>query len=357
MAINRRLYTALEQRFGSVLIASEGEPMLSGYSRKKVGGPRELVVKHAGEYYRVNCPKCRDSRHRLYINHRWGVVDEVGNKNLHLMVCYNEHCYSEYKDFQELHYTLSGLKSEIMSLGLKDLVTDKKRLKTVGKVELPRDSVPIHDLPVDHEARRYLAVNRGLDPDLVSRQYGLLYCKTSHLYLSRERIIAPSICGGKVVGYQARPPFDADWAEVKLPKWATAKGTPRASTLYNYDQAKQYLTGVVVEGPGDVWKFGPWCHALLGSSFTSRQQQLFVEAHRGGSGILLLDPEAMTTDKVQQIIADMQGKLRHGFCGVVLPAGTDPGSLDSEFTRDYVAHEAKLQGVQVRWSKRRHKTR
>ena len=46
-------------------------------------GKPEFQASNPGEYYRIACPFCLDTRHRLWINHRWGVgPDGVPNERL-----------------------------------------------------------------------------------------------------------------------------------------------------------------------------------------------------------------------------------------------------------------------------------
>src|SRR5687767_12890973 len=89
--LNAFLFGALQACFGKVLVANEGEHSHVYYCPDWTrGGKPRAETAHSGEYYRVNCPFCTDSRFRLWINHRWGVYDQVtGNYNLHLAHCYN----------------------------------------------------------------------------------------------------------------------------------------------------------------------------------------------------------------------------------------------------------------------------
>src|SRR5579872_4473281 len=89
------LYARLTEFFGGdVIIANEGEEMVSTYSSNYSEVPA-LSVDIPGEYYRVNCPYCTDTRRRLWINHRWGQRDDHGKLNLFLAHCYNENCMAE----------------------------------------------------------------------------------------------------------------------------------------------------------------------------------------------------------------------------------------------------------------------
>ena len=47
------------------------------------------------------------------------------------------------------------------------------------------------------------------------------------------------------------------------------------------------------------------------------------------------------------LIADLRTRFSGNFAAVKLPEGTDPGSLDRVFLRDYVTHKAQKKGVKV----------
>ncbi len=72
--LNPDLFEALAASFGTVLIANEGERARVDY-RPSWGSPKGQVRLKAvrtvsGEYYRVDCPFCTDTRKRLWINHQ-----------------------------------------------------------------------------------------------------------------------------------------------------------------------------------------------------------------------------------------------------------------------------------------------
>ena len=85
------LYRRLESRLGPVIIANEGEELVGWAATDPCTGRPRLEVIMPGEYYRVSCPFCTDTRHRLYVNHRWGLwVPELRTDNLWLAHCFNE---------------------------------------------------------------------------------------------------------------------------------------------------------------------------------------------------------------------------------------------------------------------------
>jgi hypothetical protein len=161
-----------------------------------------------------------------------------------------------------------------------------------------------------------------------------------------------------MVGWQARAVYDADWKTAHLPKYYTAPGTPRRLVLYNLGNAMHYRTGIVVEGVTDVWKTGPQAVCTLGATMTRQQQSLFASAFQDYAGILLYDPDIQLPkqQQIQELVRTLNSRLKSGFCSVVLPAGTDPGSLTRDFLRQYISQEAAKQNVHVDWRKRKCET-
>src|ERR1043166_541750 len=98
------LYHRLLDCFGSVLVANEGEAMDACVRTDRLTGRQELSVNLPGEYFRVSCCFCNDTRHRLWINHRWGRYEPaVKSKNLFLAHCYNENCLAQPGNVSQLY--------------------------------------------------------------------------------------------------------------------------------------------------------------------------------------------------------------------------------------------------------------
>lgn len=355
--LNPKLYNNLERVFGRVRVCNEGEAMVARYGFNSVEQEITMNIAHAGEYYMVCCPYCNDTRFRLYINHRWGVKDKkTGRRNLWLSVCYNESCLSDPMNLDDLVNRLERTRGMLASVQIRRGVKiDPEKLE---RVEPPGPITRLHHLPPNHPANRYLA-ERMYDPEMLSRCYGVGYCPDSIHWLARNRIYVPIVFKGKIRGYQTRYIGELDWKnEKEIPKWWTGPGTKKSLLLYNYDQAIKYRTGVIVEGGGDVWGFGPMSLATLGDSLSEAQLRLLLSGFREYSTVLLWDPEALEPEKeskrikLNNAIESLRRGCKGGFAVVSLPEGTDPGSLDRGFMRDYVASEAKAQGVKVSWRKR-----
>ncbi len=114
---------------------------------------------------------------------------------------------------------------------------------------------------------------------------------------------------------------------------------------------KQWETGVIVEGPTDAWRFGAMSGGIFGNVLTEAQRRKLLPIFRNRSLVLLLDPEEFDSASTDRAIREFTRSMPGRFCAVKLPEGTDPGSLDRDFLRDYVAQHAKEKGVKVKYRK------
>jgi hypothetical protein len=353
--LNRTLHLRCKATFRNVLIRNQGESQSRRLSLDFQTGKKRPVIDHPGEYYAVCCPFCNDTRFRLYINHRYGTLDELGNQQTRLAYCFNGGCslqLGQREAYDKLEHMLCGNKL----YDLRKTHIEQGKTVDIDKIRMnwPGEVVRIDKLPYDHPAIQYLALTRGFDPEFIGKFYNVHFCTESTSFVYRNRLIIPIYHNKKMVGWQARAAYDTDWKLSHLPKYITAPGTPRRQILYNLGNAAQYRTGVVVEGVTDVWRYGPMAVCTLGAAFTAAQQALFCNTFKDGSGVLLYDPDMRQKQakKHAAIVTSCQTKLKNGFCAVYLPEGTDPGSLDRSFSRSYTKQQAALAGVKVSWQKK-----
>ena len=351
--LNPLLYAMLVKRYGDVEIAYPGEAIGYTYQFNPLKDRNELRVWDSGEQYRINCPICGDQRKRLYISYCWFYRDDTHGQTWdHLIYCHNEsgQCYSTYEERNTLYRALfaqTGFRQTAPTQRLRPM--KKVEAAEVPEQEWPGKVVPIQDLPADHEAVEYLE-ERCFDIDELGRDYQLQYCTRSYRYeLPNRRIIVPAYLGGKLVGWQARYVGDLNWKLPESPpKYFTLPGMKRGRIVYNLDKAKDYRTVVVMEGPADVWSFGQMGVAVWGSTPVAAQKHMLIKECSRGSCVLLMDPEVMKdTRKVEKARHGLEGVFSGGLAQVVLPEGSDPGSLDREWLREFVQAEAASQGVTV----------
>lgn len=66
----------------------------------------------------MNCPYCRDSRHRLRVNHLYGQPDNRGWPRRHLAHCFNEDCLADRQtrdDFFQLLFRFRNARERLLS--------------------------------------------------------------------------------------------------------------------------------------------------------------------------------------------------------------------------------------------------
>lgn len=306
-----------------------------------------------GEYYRVCCPYCHDTRHRLYVSHMWGKKDKDGVPLTFLAVCYNEDCLGDADHrrdfFDKLKYGPS----------LTDARIAKGRVLSEDELtfDWPGPVTRLDQLPADHDAVAYVR-NRGFDPGVLGRYYGFAYCHNSVHFLAAKRIIFPIYTDGVMKGWQARYVGELPWKNKDKqdrlpPKSFTCPRMKRSKVIGNFDNARKYKTVVLVEGPFDVAGVGPWGGCILGNFVSQQQREMVIASARatGQSVVLLLDPEEYDSESTQVAAAEFGRALPGKFANVRLPDGTDPGSLARDFTLDYVTAEAARLGVPVAFEK------
>jgi hypothetical protein len=228
-------------------------------------------------------------------------------------------------------------------MGLRAVV--KKREPTVAK--LPEKLVPLDQLPMTHNANAYLT-SRFLDPHKLSSDWGLMYCPDDPHPLVADRIIIPIYMGGKLAGWQAR--YIGEPMNNNPPKYFTMPGTQRNAILYNYDRAKQYPFGVLVEGVVDVWSIGGQGVAKFGSSLSSIHTQL-LSAAWGATGIALLsdgdvwaDPKKREKYERVRSVLLRPGMFKWGVLELQLPEGVDPGNLNPTSVWNFIGRIAQEKG-------------
>jgi hypothetical protein len=367
--LNPKLYRLLQRRFGNdnVIIVNEDLPMEGRYLRrayeKQSGAQGSRIrlddVLQSGEEYRVNCPECRETRHRLYINHRWGVFDERSNsRNLWLMNCWNSNCMSEYTVQREQYEVTCD--TLLFELKEEDLLPAPEHKLEARDIEMPGSMWRLDDMKnrtPQHKAIQFIE-SRNLDPRYLAEKFDVGFCVESNIAMARRRIVAPVWCNNQLIGWQARhvgkPPKG-------VAKWFTCKGFKVGQTFYNFENMVKHRTVVIVEGPADVWAFGLQAGAVFGSIVSKLHVSLLADSLAPGSTVvILLDPVYTSvadrrSDKPHPIerayeVLNDHPKLAGRVLRVYLPEPYDPGELDRWYMRNFIEWQAKKQGIPVDFS-------
>lgn len=365
--LNEKLFRRLELAFGEgqVGIVNRGKEMQRAYAQAERGrasyskARKRLVHESPGEEYRVNCCFCGDTRKRLYINHRWALYDpRSGTRNLWLAQCWNEQCLSDYATQRRLFHKVYGngpTKEEDAA------VADSDGQTTASAPVIIRDPGPVWLLDdmlrrsPGHPVLRYLE-DRFFDPAYLARQFGVGYILESEYPLARNRIYAPVVIGGKLVGWQCRRASDTDDG---TPKWWSCPGMAKGTFFYNFDNAIQYQTKVIVEGPPDVWGFGRQAMGLLGKAISMEQADLVSQVVGPDDAVVvMLDPDQPSNEHgklhhIERAVQQLERfpNLKDKVVPVYLPDGRDPGDMDRLYMRRLIANTAHEFGVRVSFRK------
>jgi hypothetical protein len=338
---NPTLYSRLQHAFGHIEVSRQGDPAVWGSPIVKRG---QLVgnLVDPGEYYRVSCPFCFDTRKRLYVNHLWGTPDPVTGEPLRaLAICYNADCLKEhYRDFQGriVEPIWRDMREASRSMRLSSPSAHDLEALPLGPVPLPGEVVPVDELPPDHHAARYLR-DRGFDLRELSTTWDVGYCLSTtgaHRHAA-QRIFVPYMFRGDRVGWQCRWPGE-NYKVLGAEKYYNLKGFRKSRVLYGHDAAQEFPYVIIVEGVTDAWAVGDGAVALCGKTISESQYELLAAwAESGSLCVLLLDAGAWTTEqpdaaRAREKHAAVLTRLGSIFDGRVvevgLPDGRDPGSYD-----------------------------
>ena len=344
-ALCPELYRILREHFrGGVQFANEGESM----QHTMVRGPDnrwQLHVHASGEYYRVNCPFCNDTRHRLWINHMFGAPDPDGRRMSFLAYCYNEQCMNSFANRRRLLDLIWGFRN---ANAREYMTVEPGRVEPVemGPAEPPGDLIRLQQLPADHKAVQYMCGQRRYTWQMLDR-FQAAYCvRANPRYAAAyDRIVFPVYFDGVMVGWQCRFIGDCDWGALNIPKYYTRPGMKKSQILYNFDIARHQPLVVVTEGFTDVHRIGDCGVALLGKTMSPVQRGLLCTTWPDAPIVLLLDPDA--EDALAGIIVEITRTRRAPVVPIRLPDGRDPADYERDALWNVIHYQARQLGVQL----------
>jgi hypothetical protein len=339
------LYGILRANFpGGVIIANQGEACFTS-THTRTDGSHFTSINHSGEYYRVNCPFCRDTRHRLWVNHMFGQPDTDGRPMRFLATCYNEGCLSNPANRDQFNNVVYGYRNaNVRRLAAFQVYQgewiDPSQLRAV---ELPGQMIPVSQLAramPNHEAVQYLCGARRYTTQMLDK-YEIQYCTYAPRFPEAAgRIIFPIRYEQQLIGWQARYIGTADWRVI--PKYYGMPGMRKRVILYNYDIAKNMPFVCVVEGVTDCHVLGDAGVAILGKSLSRYQAELLVNTWGSKPIMLIFDPDAR--DEMRSTVADLRE------CGaivleIVLPGEHDCGDYDPRTLWNIIYAQAAASGI------------
>lgn len=369
MALNQKLFDALEKVFGDVKITNEGAAGTYSLPTRKSMCFQRKQLEYAivaeggwGEVYHVCCPCCGDSRFRLYFSHLYGGrIHSKSHKSFiyfgkRLLKCWNEQCQSNHK----LDEYLAKL-DEVYNFSENEVISDQGSpkatpfLKFVSTaIALPIPNYALSDDVVPAACLEYIQRDRGFDPHTLETKYLCRYIPQGATYtipqvedaptpakkiFVPEGLLIPIICGKQLISWQIR----ALGENFTGPKYFNAPHADLGRYVYNMDAAA-FANGVVIcEGATDVWRVMEVCqdYALTGAvgclgktlSIPRRDTMKTLWGY-DSYGIVLLDADAQKDAKHLVDYLTLYKVFPLGVVNVVLPAGKkDPAKCTVEELR------------------------
>jgi len=338
--LNQYLYDKLATVYGDVTVAAPGEAYM-GHVIPTEDGPRQ-TAENMGEYYRINCPFCNESRHRLWVNHLWGVGPKYNNETNDAFwwsaICYNDDwsCMTNPENIKTLRDRV-----------YRDIGRDQRRKlpiargeyidMTLVRAENPGTCIPVHLYPSHLQQPQYL-VSRGFtDLQRLGAHFGVSVCTSvppgKRIDAAINRIVAPIFMNGAQVSWQARRTehWDEDMYGKDKMKYFFLPGTNRKILLYNFDNAKAFKFVIVTEGVTDVWTIGDCAVATFGKAITAYQTKLIQRTWK--TVFLALDADALDQSRAYLRSLEAAGVR----CIILdIPPGQDPASMGANNFWDMV---------------------
>ena len=355
--LNPILYRALIRKFKEVSIAHPGTRYVAKPTRSKYRrGAMESPPAVPGEYYCVDCPFCRDTRKRLWINHFFNVAGADGDDHLYLACCHNERCVRNRTiqvQLRNMIYPFGyGACQRLEEIRSAAEISNASAILSSEHVRLPVE-LPV-SAPWNHRAIEYL-IRRNFDPQEILEQWSVYYCHDSPNSAPRisDRLIIPIYDLHTDLSTQHKEAFLVGWqareittSPVSHAKYLTMSGMRKSQILYGLPQAVN-TTGplVVVEGVTDVWRLGFNAVAVLGKSISPQQRGLLISHFRGRPIVIVFDRDA--SDAARSNAAALQQSRREvsDFSAVLTahpPVGSDDvGDASREAAWEAIEHAVR----------------
>lgn len=340
-----QLYQRLKTLSGEVVVANAGESLLHSTSFNPQTGRYDTNILRSGEYYRINCPFCQDTRHRLWVNHMYGQPDVHGKPMRFLANCWNENCLSDTSKWQHFNDSIFGFRNVNQRQSaafqvLPGLVEDA----TPTLAKPPGEVIPISQLPQEHKAWRYMVDERRYSLATLDR-YHISYCVRAdpahrEWWPATDRIVFPVYMHRQLVGWQCRyigkPPSEAS-------KYFGMPGMKKRAMLYNYDYAVRCPFVVVVEGPTSANAVGDAAVALMGKYMSYTQLQLLTMGWERKPIVIMLDPDAK--EQSRSVLNDLINLGTNPVVEIELTGSHDPSDYGYQAVWNIIRSQAAAKGV------------
>lgn len=234
---------------------------------------------------------------------------------------------------------------------LKGFTTEKKdvrKIPLIPETSLTRIAIPFDFMPLWQLDEYQRSFHPTLQQFLDSKNLddGTIYSRKLYFSCVRQAVLIPVIVNGITVAAQIR---NFDTAGTR-PKYYPLKGTHPSRYLYNWDNAVNYPTVVIVEGPFDAINTGDHSLALFGTSITKYQLAWFQLLPAQNITVFLDNNASIAAYNVANTLSQFFGNVRTAAAPIIGNVG--PGNLSEGEILDvlFSAHKPLLsQSLKTHW--------
>lgn len=215
----------------------------------------------------------------------------------------------------------------------------KNRIGIIRSTPTSEPKVSIHPLKfpqpsfaLNSQGHQYLS-RRGFNAEYVEQEWGLLQTgPVSFLdgISYNHRILIPIYWNSRVVSFSSRDiTGKSDKKYLACP--SKRESIHHKSILYGKQEGWQKRDIIVVEGPVDVWRFGPIAAATFGTAF--KMEQVLQLARHGDRFFIVFDNEPQAQDQARALAVKLRtlGKEVH-----IETVEGDPGDMKQEDADHFV---------------------
>jgi hypothetical protein len=203
-----------------------------------------------------------------------------------------------------------------------------------AKIKLKPHKLPSGTMPLQSNHRKYLE-SRNFDPDELIKMWGLLgtgpISKLDKIDYN-FRIIIPFIWSKEQVSFDSR--------DITGKQMAKYKACPKERELIPHKEilfGRQDLwkeTGIIVEGPFDVFRFGRYAAATSGIAFTPKQVRVIAKTFKR-VGVCFDGQEKQALEQANKLVAELKFRGVDTFRIDIIG---DPGAMDQK-EADYIVKQ------------------
>lgn len=253
------------------------------------------------------------------------------------------HCWRcGWHNMVEVITTLAGVdirtaKAQIRQYELLQGEEEERAERREGNDDLLHGALPKRDTDLFIPLARVYLINRHFDPTKLLEEWGVYSTGITGKY--KFRIVIPIYFKDRLVSFTTRAVYPAETKYLSCPMQYEV--VHHKHILYGMDKAKGDRV-LVLEGPTDVWRFGPGSVATFGIKYTPQQLLLLARTYKHVT--VMFDPEDQAQAQAHKLCAELLGlgiDAKMHDVWEVDSSADDPADVDQSAADSYMAETVR----------------